>query len=233
MEKITLGTSPDAECATMQPSDPPKPEGAMTPFARVRSLLAWIATRKDVRASDPTQGPPPMKQTARQRPRHDRPLVEHAAERVGFAITAAEISDYTAALVPATTDHHAIPGESITQARQVRRMGLDLLTRAVLLERAQGCSWAQIAAALGESVEYTLGRWVPVEEEWRRDDKFSDRRKTIDESLLLPRRAVPTDDAAIRKAAAVLDEWCVSRRDPTIPSSEVQQPVTDGIVTDR
>lgn len=174
-----------------------------------------------------------MTQSAHQRTRHDKPLIGHAAERVGFAITAAEVSDYTAAIVPATTDRLAEPGESITQARQVRRMALDLLARAVLLERAQGRSWSQIAAALGESEEYTRGRWVPVEEEWRRDDKFAERRKTLDESLLLPRREVPTTEEAIRKAAAILDEWCVARRDPTIPTSAHQQPVTDGIVTQK
>lgn len=167
------------------------------------------------------------------RNRHHRPLVTHAAERVGFAITAAEISDYTAALVPATTDQLATPGENITLARQVRLLSLDLLTRAVLLERALGRSWLQIAAALGETEAYTRGRWEPVEEEWHRDDKFTAKRRHIDDMLLLPRRHVPVTDDEIRKAAEILDEWCIARRDPDFrgPDDGLQQPVTEGIVT--
>jgi hypothetical protein len=147
-----------------------------------------------------------MKQTAHKRFRSEQPLVEHAAERVAFGLAARDISDYAAALVPATTDRLARPGESITQARQLRRMALDVLTYAVLLERVQGRSWTQIAASLGESEEYTRGRWIPVEQEWQRDDKFAARRRDLEQSLLLPNREVPATEAAIR-----IPKWGESR----------------------
>ena len=231
MEKITLSTVTGAEGATMQSSGRPMSEDSMSPSSRARMLLARLVAWRGARASESTQGTPPMTQAARERIHHDRPLVPHAKERVAFSIAAREISDYTAALIPASTDRLAIPGESITQARQVRRLALDLLTMAVLLERIQGRSWPQIAASLGESEEYTRGRWMPVEEEWQRDDKFADRRKTLEASLLLPRREVPVTEDAIRKAAEVLDQWCVSRQASAFPDADASQnPVTDGII---
>lgn len=227
------GAAVSRRCDITRATNPPgiPPREVMRKRARVFSTWLRQATMKIYRTYAPTQGTPPMNHADAQTT-DDLPLVSHAAERIGFGSTAAQISDYAAALVPATTDRHAAAGEAIIQARQIRRMGIELLARAVLQERASGCSWTQVAASLGETVEYTRGRWEPVEREWLRlrSGELSIIEPTFDQRLLLPRGEVPVTEADIRKMAAVLDEWCVARRDASFAQEGGnRRPVTDGI----
>lgn len=165
-----------------------------------------------------------------------RPLLSHAAARVALSIDARALSEFAAALVPATGDAYAQPGEFITQARQARKMTAHFITRAVLYERARGVSWAEIAAALGEDERWVRSRFEPAEEKWlRRVTSEEDAAESIDEALLLPPSKVPVRDADIRKEAELLDEWCIRQRalssQPPVEGMEPHpRPVTDGIV---
>lgn len=161
----------------------------------------------------------------------DQPLSQHAAARVSYAMAAAEISDYAAAVVPTSSDRLAEPGEFITQARRARTMAMALLVRAVLLERALGHSWKQIAHSFGYAEEWVRATYEPVESEWLAslNGVPSTQYETIEmASMMLPLRDVPVTEIEIRKTAAELDAWCERRRDQNTPSPTPRL-VSDGL----
>ena len=87
--------------------------------------------------------------------------------RVAFAEQAAQVSDYTRALVPeGIGEEDSRPGEYIVFARRARAHVNELLQRAVMLERARGASWEQIAAALGHPVDWVRETYEPAYERW-------------------------------------------------------------------
>lgn len=145
----------------------------------------------------------------------ERPLPRHAAARVTHALAAREISDYTAAIVPTSSDRLAQPGEFITQARQARKLAMALLISAVLLERALGHSWKQIAHAFGYAEEWVQATYGPVEQAWlaKLRDEEPEIAGPIEMALLFPQDNAPLDEATIRETAASLDEWCRRRQD--------------------
>jgi hypothetical protein len=140
---------------------------------------------------------------------------------VAHALAARETSDYTAAVVPTSSDRLAEPGEFITQARQARKLALALLVRSVLLERALGRSWKQIAHAFGYTEEWVRAQYEPIEQEWLAKLSGEDppHSGTIEMSVLLSQNEPLTDDE-IRKTAAMLDGWCVRRRDLDLPPDD-------------
>ena len=161
------------------------------------------------------------------RSRQERPLTEHAAARLGYALAASGISDYTAAVVPTTGDNLATPGEFITQARRARAMAMDLLVRAVLLERARGHSWKQIAHAYGQPEEWVKSTYEPVEREWLmwlQGDSI-DSFETIEMPAIA--RDVPASKEDIIRTAERLDEWCDRRQDQAAPPN--LRLVSDGL----
>lgn len=166
-----------------------------------------------------------------------RPLLASAATRVALSIDAAAISDFAAALVPTNGDVHSRPGELIVQARQLRKFTAEYVIRAVLLERANGSSWASIAAAFGYDEEYVRATYEPSELAWRAALNDGDanplrQAETLEEALLIPQREVPTSEADIRKAAELLDDWCTRHAAVhALPSvDQSRRPVTDGII---
>lgn len=158
----------------------------------------------------------------------ERPLSQHAAARVGYALAAADISDYTAAVVPTSGDNLMLPGEFITQARRLRSMAMGMLVRAVLLERAQGHSWKQIAHAYGQTEEWVKGTYEPVELEWLEwlNGAPADGFETVEMAALIS--DVPTDEPEIRRTAARLDDWCARRRDSDVTPPNLRL-VSDGL----
>jgi hypothetical protein len=164
-----------------------------------------------------------------------RPLHRHAAERVALGLQAAQMSEFAAALIPTATDDHAVTGEFITQARQVRKFAQQLVVYAVLLERARGATWAQIAAAMNADEAWVRSTYAPAEHEWTRARLSSSPAappQTAEDALRVHLHNVPTDDAGIRKAAEVLDTWCREHGNAHSlpPTSENSRPVTDGIL---
>jgi hypothetical protein len=203
----------------------------MTPDEQRR--CAGVAVERSTAASTAPQGQSPMNPSSDRNP-SEQPLSTHAAERVAHAMAAAEVSDYTAAIVPTASDNLAQPGEFITQARQARKLALALLLRAVLLERALGHSWAQIAASYGYDEEWVRARYEPLEREWLTKVRggHAPSIENIDTALLMmPLKDVPVSDHDIRAVAAQLDDWCERRREwDTFPDASTR-PVTDGLVT--
>lgn len=155
-------------------------------------------------------------------------LSKHAAARLGYALAAAEISDYAAAVVPTSGDERMLPGEAITQARRARTMAMEMLVRAVLLERAKGRSWKQIAHAHGYSEQWVRDQYEPVERDWlaRLDGAPPAEAESIEMVHLL--QDVPVTEAEIREAAAKLDAWCDRRRDENDPNPTLRL-VSDGL----
>lgn len=159
-----------------------------------------------------------------------KPLLQHAAARVAHARAAADLSDYSAAIVPTSSDRLAEPGEFITQARQARKLALAMLQRAVLLERALGHSWKQIAHAFGYTEQYVRDEYAPLEEEWLswlRGEKSADDSVT---TRILNFNAKPISEVSIRRTAADLDAWCDQHR-PMDHDSPAPGPrlVSDGL----
>lgn len=161
-------------------------------------------------------------------PTTERPLSRHAAARLGYALASVEISDYTAGVVPTSSDRLRPPGEFITQARRVRKMAMELLVRAVLLERALGHSWQQIAHAHGYTEQWVREQYEPVEQEWLAmlDGGQPAETATIEMAHLLT--DVPLTEAEIRETAAELDAWCDRRRDQNAPKPTLRL-VSDGL----
>lgn len=157
----------------------------------------------------------------------DKPLSRHAAARLGYALTAVEISDYTAAVVPTSSDQ-LVPGEFITQARRARTMAMELLVRAVLLERALGHSWKQIAHAQNQPEEFVKEQYGPVEQEWlaQLNGGSPSEAETIEMAHLL--QDVPLTEQEIRETASKLDIWCDRRRDQNQPKPTLRL-VSDGL----
>lgn len=66
------------------------------------------------------------------------------------------------------THPQSTPGSLIRESRRLRLDVLDTVTYAVLTERAQGASWEDVAEALGETVEFTMAHYGPIEHRWKR-----------------------------------------------------------------
>lgn len=144
----------------------------------------------------------------------NEPPSQHAAARIGYSATAAEISDYTAALVPNSEDHLNVPGAFITQARRIRTLSMALLVRAVLLERSLGHSWKQIAHAHGYDEEWVKAQYEPVEREWLQAlglEDASEAYETVEMVALI--KDVPASQEEINELAQQLNDWCERRRD--------------------
>lgn len=85
--------------------------------------------------------------------------------KVAMAVGAREAADYARGLV-GDVSTPMLPGERVRAARRLRVLALTVLDRAVLVERAQGCSWAEIARALSLSEEETVARYAETFEQW-------------------------------------------------------------------
>ncbi|MEU4231172.1 hypothetical protein AB0F17_43345 [Nonomuraea sp. NPDC026600] len=68
--------------------------------------------------------------------------------RVGYSNVAKEIADHAASKVTTRDDANAAPGDFIEHARQTQRMAIEMLHRAVTVERMNGTDWEIIAQKL-------------------------------------------------------------------------------------
>lgn len=101
----------------------------------------------------------------------------HARTRLALATAARESADLAYGIVtdlPTTM----VPGERIRTARRVRLQSFALVDRAVLVEKANGASWEEIAAALSMTVADTIATYGDTYETWLAgeydDDPLSD-----------------------------------------------------------
>lgn len=176
-----------------------------------------------------------MKQQHPEQANPPSPLLTHAAARIVFGDNARDISDFAAALVPTFSDAYAHPGEFVTQARQLRKMTVFLMTYSILLERDRGASWSEIAAACGQDETFVRGRWEPAENRWRAmlHGAPLDAPETLEELLELPPVDLDLDEASIQKEAELLDAWCARRAaaaNLTVDDGpRARRPVSDGI----
>lgn len=139
--------------------------------------------------------------------------------RVYFGQAAAGASDYARALVPTIGESHARPGEYVQEARRLQVWVLEVMTAAVLVERANGASWAQVAAAFGYDEDFVRGRWAPVEQAWLDGENVQLGDELVIDSFI----DAPTSHAEATKAAELLDMW-VRRENPSHA-----RPFTDGL----
>lgn len=73
----------------------------------------------------------------------------------------AAIADFGRRIVPANRGH------MIEAARRVQAEAIDVVTLAVLAERAQGASWSEVADALSLNVQFVIDHYRPIEERWK------------------------------------------------------------------
>lgn len=57
-------------------------------------------------------------------------------------------------------------GALITQARRMRADVIDVVTMAVLAERASGASWSEVSEALGLDEHFVVEHYEPIERQW-------------------------------------------------------------------
>jgi hypothetical protein len=131
--------------------------------------------------------------------------------------------------VPTSSDSLADPGETITQAKQARKLALIVMMRAVLFERAKGRSWKQLAHSFGYTEDWVRGEYEPIEREWLAWlSGHNESTTTIAMAMLLPSHNVPRTEHEIRATAATLDEWCRQRSSVQDPKPG-QRLVSDGL----
>lgn len=58
-------------------------------------------------------------------------------------------------------------GTLIEEARRLRAQSIDVVTYAVLSERAAGASWTDVAAALSLDETFVVEHYEPIERQWR------------------------------------------------------------------
>lgn len=155
-----------------------------------------------------------------ERPAHMGEPWRRPASRVHFSTAAASASDYARALVPVIADDQATPGEFVQRARRLRVWAMEVMTAAVLAERAHGATWQQVAAAFGYETEFVRARWEPVERAW-----LQGRRPDLD-GLDVGSLDPPLSDADARKAAEQLDQWCERQGAPHGAADRGREPVS-------
>ncbi|MFD9871729.1 hypothetical protein ACFXI8_26905 [Streptomyces niveus] len=77
-----------------------------------------------------------------------------------------ELADRAAVGVPTGDDHLARPGEDVRAALDLVHQSQEVLTRAVLCERAKGTSWDTIAEQLGIRRKSAQSRYRQAEQAW-------------------------------------------------------------------
>jgi hypothetical protein len=95
-----------------------------------------------------------------------------ALARLAFSVAAKELSDQARGSVSTRSDGYARPGDFLEEALALRAQVEWLLTRAVVLERERGTSWAEIGERLEASKQAAHERYNKLED---------DRRSALDE----------------------------------------------------
>jgi len=87
---------------------------------------------------------------------------QYPARRADYERVTSEVAAYANALAT-DAGKKSEPGERLLRVRELRTKGLEALTAAVLLERAEGASWSNIARALGMDESFVRARWEDFE----------------------------------------------------------------------
>ncbi|MFG2881087.1 hypothetical protein ACGFYV_01950 [Streptomyces sp. NPDC048297] len=105
-----------------------------------------------------------------------------------------ELADRAEAGVPTGSDDCAEPGEEVGDALGLVHQAQEVLTRAVLFERAKGTSWEAIAEQMGNKRQSAHERYREAEQEWK--DALHEPFNPIP-----PGARVPTDFLRLHEAA--------------------------------
>ncbi|WP_424217804.1 hypothetical protein ACN20G_37230 (plasmid) [Streptomyces sp. BI20] len=136
-----------------------------------------------------------------------------------------ELADCAEAGVPTGGDAHAEPGEEVEAALGLVHRAQEVLTRAVLFERAKGTSWETIAEQLEVRKQSAHERYREAEQEWKEalHAPFT--------PMMPPNTRVRTDYLRLHEAAYApieagrsLDAWARER-------GRGEHAVTDGLPT--
>jgi hypothetical protein len=134
-----------------------------------------------------------------------------ALARLVLSYELRELADRAAAGVPTGSDDYAEPGEKIGNALDLVHQAQEVLTRAVLYERAKGTSWETIAEQLDIKRQSAHERYREAEQAWK---------EALHEPFnpIPPGARVPTDFLRLHEAAYApidagrnLDEWARER----------------------
>lgn len=130
-----------------------------------------------------------------------------ALARLVLSYELRELADRAAAGVPTGSDDYAEPGEEVGDALDLMHQAQEVLTRAVLFERAKGTSWEAIAEQMDIKRQSAHERYREAEQAWK--DALHEPFNPIP-----PGARVPTDFLRLHEAAYApiaagqnLDEW--------------------------
>ena len=131
------------------------------------------------------------------------PLTARSHAWLDLAAAARLVSDYARTLIPGAA-HAPHPGLAVGDAARLVALARRLLDDAVVLERASGASWEDLAAALDMPVAQAREQWAPLAEQRR-----SDRMIAATEALAGTGEPEP-DPLAV---AEELDDWACRHRE--------------------
>ncbi|MGD9986240.1 hypothetical protein [Pseudonocardia sp.] len=148
------------------------------------------------------------------------PLTTRGAAELAFAVAVREVSDVARSLIPAGSVRDSYEGTLVADARRLHGLAARALALAVAAERADGTTWAGVAAATGEEPERARAHWEPLVQRW----------DAAMEQAAVPRVDDDPDDvpAPVEATIAELDGWVVRHREPTDPDTG-DRPLSDAL----
>lgn len=146
----------------------------------------------------------------------------NARARVALAVALRDTADLARGLV-GDVSTPMVTGELIRKARRVRRDALAVVDRAVLVELANGASWAEVADAVGLDVEDALRVYGDTLEAWLAAEQ--DALDDGDQGVGL------IGDQDLPGTAHSLDQWWRRHADPwDVPAGIEGYPVARSLV---
>ncbi|MGW0491159.1 hypothetical protein [Streptomyces olivaceus] len=121
------------------------------------------------------------------------------------------LADRAAGGVPTGSDDYAEPGEEVADALALVHQAQEVLSRAVLFERARHTSWEAIAEQLDVKKQSAHERYREAEQEWK--DALHEPFNPIPPGARFPYEYLRLHEAAYEpiKAGRDLDEWAQER----------------------
>ncbi|GAY07128.1 hypothetical protein [Pseudonocardia sp. N23] len=148
------------------------------------------------------------------------PLTARAAAELAFAAAAREVSDVARSLLPTGSVRTSYAGTLVADARRLHALAGRALAAAVVVERADGTPWPDVAEATGEDPDGVRAHWEPLVVRW----------DAAMEQAAVPHAPDDPDDppAPVEAAVAELDGWVVRHREDDDPGSG-DHPVSDAL----
>ncbi len=129
--------------------------------------------------------------------------------RIAYAVAARESADHARELI-GDLPSFLRPGERLRAARALRVLSLTVLDRAVLIERAEGQSWAAIGEVLGLSEAEARARYEETYAAWMRDAPGAAPGPTAVGDFALGLRS----DQDLAGTAESVDQWYARHAEP-------------------